>query len=133
MDKKFFFLKRLVFIGTSVYYIATKTVYMKYFLPLAFVLLCACADNSNKTDNEKAESETKIEIKTDSGEVKINSDGISIQSSEGGKDTVGIRINGEDGIKIEGKDGKVELKTDGGGKIKIEKKGTEIDIKIKEN
>lgn len=99
----------------------------------AMVLFIACEDNSNKTDNEKAESETKIEIKTDSGEVKINEDGISIQSSENGKDSVDIKINAKDGIKIEGKDGKVELKTDDGGKIKIEKKGKEIDIKMKEN
>ena len=106
---------------------------MKKFLPALFVLLIGCIDNSNKTDNEKSESESKIEIKTDSGEVKINDDGISIQSSEDGKDTVGIKINTKEGIKIEGKDGKVELNTDGDGKIKIEKKGKEVDIKIKEN
>jgi hypothetical protein len=106
---------------------------MKKFLPALFVFCIACNDNSNKTDNEKIESESKIEIKTDSGEVKINDEGISIQSSEDGKDTVGIKINAKDGIKIEGKDGKVELNTDGGGKIKIEKKGKEVDIKIKEN
>lgn len=106
---------------------------MKTFFPFAFILLVACSDYNAKTDNEKSESETKIEIKTDSGEVKINSDGISIQSSEEGKDSVGIKINAKDGIKIEGKDGKVELNTDGGGKIKIEKKGKEVDIKIKEN
>jgi hypothetical protein len=105
----------------------------KILYPFAFVFLISCTANSDKTDKEKLESETKIEIKTDSGEVKINSDGISIQSSEDGKDSVGIKINAKDGIKIEGKDGKVELKTDDGGNIKIEKKGKEVDIKIKEN
>jgi hypothetical protein len=106
---------------------------MKRFLPALFVLCIACTDYANKTDKEKTESETKIEIKTDSGEVKINDEGISIQSSEDGKDSVGIKINAKDGIKIEGKDGKVELNTDGGGKIKIEKKGKDVNINIKEN
>lgn len=105
----------------------------KLLFPFAFVLLIACNDSGDKTDNEKVETETKIEIKTDSGEVKSNQDGISIQSSEDGKDSVGIKINSKDGIKIEGKDGKVELKTDDGGKIKIEKKGKDININIKEN
>lgn len=106
---------------------------MKQFLfPAVFVLFAACS-NADQTDKEKAESESKIEIKTDSAEVKINSDGISIQSPEDGKDSVDIKINAKDGIRIEGKDGKVELKTDDGGKIKIEKKGKEVDIKIKEN
>jgi hypothetical protein len=106
---------------------------MKYFLPFVLFFIVACNNNSNKTDKEKTESETRIEIKTDSGEVKINDEGISIQSSEDGKDSVGIKINAKNGIKIDGKDGKVELNTDGGGKIKIEKKGKELDIKIKEN
>ena len=92
----------------------------KLLFPFALVLFIGCNGSGDKTDNEKAESETKIEIKTDSGEVKINKEGISIQSSE-------------DGIKIEGKDGKVELKTDDGGKIKIEKKGKDVNINIKEN
>lgn len=106
---------------------------MKKLLFPVIVLLFAACNDADKTDKEKVESETKIEIKTDSAEVKINSDGISIESSENGKDSVDIKINAKDGIKIEGKDGKVELKTDEGGKIKIEKKGKEIDIKIKEN
>lgn len=101
--------------------------------PFAFVLLIACNDSGDKTDNETVESETNIEIKTDSGEVKINEDGISIHSSGDGKDSVGIKINPKDGIKIEGKDGKAELKTDHGGKIKIEKKGKDVNINIKEN
>lgn len=103
----------------------------KILLPFALVLLLSCTDAADKTDGEKSES--KIEIKTDSGVVKINDDGISIQSSEDGKDSVGIKINAKDGIKIEGKDGKVELNTDGGGKIKIEKKGKDVNINIKEN
>lgn len=101
-------------------------------LPVLLILFAAC-NNDDQTDKEKTESESKIEIKTDSSEVKISSEGVSIQSSKDGDDSVGIKINAKDGIKIEGKDGKVELKTDDGGKIKIEKKGKEVDIKIKEN
>ena len=105
---------------------------MKYilisFLCLVFI---SCEDASQKSDKEKAGAETSIEVKTDSGEVKINGEGIAV--SENGHDSVSIKINSGEGIKVEGKDGKVELKTDGGGKIKIEKKGKEVDIKIKEN
>jgi hypothetical protein len=100
------------------------------FLFLAFFVFIGCTDNSDKTDNEKTES--KIEIKTDSGEVKINESGITISSNENGKDSVSIKINTTDGIKVEGKDGKVELKTGDGGKIKIEKKGKGVNIQIKE-
>ncbi|MBX9784274.1 MAG: hypothetical protein K2X48_13370 [Chitinophagaceae bacterium] len=82
----------------------------KFLIPVALILLIACDDDSNKTDNEKAGS--SVEIKTDSAEVKVNHEGISISASE---------------------DGKVELKTDGGGKIKIEKKGKDLNIHIKEN
>ena len=102
---------------------------MKQFFLLLLVLGFYACDDSQKSDNEKVESEAKIEIKGDSGEIKINSDGISIQ----GADSAGIKINSEDGIKIEGKDGKVEIKTDEGGRIKLEKKGKEVNIQIKEN
>lgn len=96
-----------------------------FFLVCSFV---ACS-NSQQSDNEKQSSESKIEIKGDSGEIKITEEGISIQ----GGDSAGIKINSKDGIKIEGKDGKVEIKTDDGGKIKMEKKGKEVNIQIKEN
>lgn len=103
----------------------------KFLIPVALTFLIACDDDSNKTDNEKAES--AIEIKTDSAEVKVNDEGISISASKDGKDSASIKITEKDGIKIEGKDGKVELNTDGGGKIKIEKKGKDVNINIKEN
>ncbi|TWI82999.1 hypothetical protein IQ13_1105 [Lacibacter cauensis] len=102
---------------------------MKQFLLLLLVLGFYACDDSQKSDNEKAESESKIEIKGDSSEIKINSEGISIT----GADSTGVKINSEDGIKVEGKDGKVEIKTDDGGKIKLEKKGKEVNIQIKEN
>ena len=78
---------------------------------------------------EKEKSETKIEISGDSGEIKISKEGISIQ----GDDSASIKINSKDGIKIEGKDGKVEIKTGDGGKLNVEKKGKEVNIEIKEN
>jgi len=107
---------------------------MKKILPaFALFLLLSCEDNSQKTDKEKAESETKIEIKTDSADVKIGEKGVSIKSKGEGSDTVDIKINADDGLKIEGKDGKVEIKTKEGGKLKIEKEGKEVNIKIKEN
>lgn len=102
----------------------------KIFLLLALVFFVSCEDDSNKTDNEKSES--KIEIKTDSGEVKVNESGITISSNEDGKDSLNIKINATDGIKVEGKDGKIELKTGDGGKINIEKKGKAVNIQIKE-
>ncbi len=102
----------------------------KLFFLLALFVFVSCEDDSNKTDNEKSES--KIEIKTDSGEVKVNESGITISSNEDGKDSVTIKINNTDGIKVEGKDGKVELKTGDGGKINIEKKGKDVNIQIKE-
>ena len=43
--------------------------------------LFSCENNSQQTDTEKEESETKIEIKGDSGEVKIGEDGISINET----------------------------------------------------
>lgn len=104
---------------------------MKKLLTLFLLPVFFACDDSDKTDNEKSES--KIEIKTDSGEVRVSEEGVSVTSKEGSDDSVSIKLNSKDGIKIEGKDGKVELNTDNGGKIKIEKKGKEIDIKIKEN
>jgi hypothetical protein len=110
----------------------TKKLYMKkILLPFALVLMLSCNDAADKTDGEKSES--KIEIITDSPAFHGDTDYIRPEPPEDGKDTVEIKINSKDGIKIEGKDGKVELNTDGGGKIKIEKKGKEMDIKIKEN
>ncbi len=102
----------------------------KIFLLLALFVFVSCEDDSNKTDNEKSES--NIEIKTDSGEVKVNESGITISSNDDGKDSVNIKINTSDGIKVEGKDGKIELNTGDGGKIKIEKKGKEVNIQLKE-
>jgi hypothetical protein len=107
---------------------------MKTILPaFALFLLFGCEDNSQKTDKEKAESETKIEIKTDSTEVKIGESGVSIKGKGEDADSVNIKINADDGIKIEDKDGKIELKTEDGGKLKIEKKGKDVNIQIKEN
>jgi hypothetical protein len=105
---------------------------MKYF----FILLLSsvffsCEDLSQKTDTEKAEGNSGLHIKTDSAEVKIGSDGISVQSTENGKDSVNIKINSTDGIKIEGKDGKVEINTGDGGSININKKGQNVNIKVK--
>lgn len=104
---------------------------MKKIVALFLLMAFAACDDSDKTDNEKSES--KIEIKTDSAEVQINKSGVSVSSKEEGGDSVTIKINSKDGIKIEGKDGKVELKTDDGGKIKIEKKGKDVNIQLKEN
>ena len=58
----------------------------------------------------------KIEIKGDSGEIKISEEGISIKGDDSGS----IKINSTDGIKIEGKDGKIEIKAGDSGKIKLE-------------
>ena len=96
----------------------------------AVVVLVGCGNDTNKTDTEKSES--TIEIKTDSTEVKVNESGITISSNEEGKDSVNIKINATNGIKIEGKDGKVELNTGDGGKIKIEKKGKGVNIQLNE-
>jgi hypothetical protein len=106
---------------------------MKIFV-IAFVLLAfiGCEEYAQKSDKEKENSQTNIEIKTDSGEVKVNDNGISVKAKDDNNDSVNIKINSADGIKIEGKDGKVELKTDGGGKIQIEKKGKDVNIQIKE-
>ncbi len=105
---------------------------MKQFFSIAFLLtLLSCNNSTQQTDNEKESNEAKLEIKTDSGEVKISSDGLSVEGKDG--DSLDIKINAEDGIKVEGKDGKVEIKTDEGGKIKLEKKGKEVNIQIKEN
>ena len=101
------------------------------FVFVFFLALLSCSDSTQQTDNEKESSEAKLEIKTDSGEVKTSSEGLSVAGKDG--DSVNIKINAEDGIKVEGKDGKVELKTDAGGKIKLEKKGKEVNIQIKEN
>ena len=107
---------------------------MKKIIPtFALFLLLSCEDNSQKTDKEKVESETKIEIKTDSAEVKIGENGVSIKGKDDNNDSVDIKINADDGIKIEGKDGKVEIKTKDGGNLKIEKKEKGVNIQIKEN
>ena len=107
---------------------------MKKIIPaFAFFLLMSCEDNSQKTDKEKAESETKIEIKTDSADVKIGENRVSIKGKDDNNDSVDIKINADDGIKIEGKDGKVEIKTKDGGNLKIEKKEKGVNIQIKEN
>jgi len=98
-----------------------------------FLFLYSCENNSQQTDKEKEESETKIEIKGDSGEVKIGEAGISIEGTGEDGDSVNIKINAKDGIKIEGKDGKVEIKTGDSSKLKIEQKGKTVNIQIKEN
>lgn len=100
------------------------------FVLVFFFTLLSCNDSTQQTDNEKENSEAKLEITTDSGEVKISSEGLSVEGKDG--DSVDIKINAEDGIKVDGKDGKIEVKTDDGGKIKLEKKGKEVNIRIKE-
>ena len=102
---------------------------MKQLVAFAIFLFFLSCDNTQQSDNEKEKSETKIEISGDSGEIKISKEGISIQ----GDDSASIKINSKDGIKIEGKDGKVEIKTGDGGKLNVEKKGKEVNIEIKEN
>lgn len=101
----------------------------------AFLLFACtgCEEYAQKSDKEKENSQINIEIKTDSGEVKLNDNGISVKATDENNDSVDIKINSTDGIKIEGKDTKVELKTDGGGKIQVEKKGKDVNIQIKEN
>jgi hypothetical protein len=106
----------------------TKVVMKYLFLSAILLSLIGCI-NSQQSDNEKESSEAKIEIIGDSGEIKISKEGISIT----GDDTASIKINSKDGIKIEGKDGKIEIKTGEGGKINLEKKGKEVNIQIKEN
>lgn len=102
---------------------------MKYlFLSALFFTLFGC-EYSQRSDNEKESSESKIEIKGDSGEIKISEEGISIKGDDSGS----IKINSTDGIKIEGKDGKIEIKAGDSGTIKLEKKGKEVNIQIKEN
>ena len=95
---------------------------------LLLLSLFSC-DNTQQSDNEKEKSETNIEISGDSGEIKISKEGISIT----GDDSASIKINSKDGIKIEGKDGKIEIKTGDSGNINVEKKGKEVNIEIKEN
>lgn len=102
---------------------------MKYFFLSALLLSFISCGDSQQSDNEKENSESKIEIKGDSGEIKISEEGISIK----GDDSASIKINSTDGIKIEGKDGKIEIKAGDSGKIKLEKKGKEVNIQIKEN
>lgn len=102
---------------------------MKYFFLSALLLTMFSCEDSQKSDNEKESSESKIEIKGDSGEIKISKEGISIK----GDDSASIKINSKDGIKIEGKDGKIEIKTGDSGNINVEKKGKEVNIQIKEN
>jgi hypothetical protein len=89
---------------------------MKTFLTSLFLLALFSCDTTQQTDNEKEKKVSKIEI-----------------TDNDGKDSVTIKLNSKDGLKIEGKDGKVELKTGDGGKINVEKKGKEINIEIKEN
>ena len=102
---------------------------MKYFFLSALLLTLFSCEDSQQSDNEKQSSESKIEIKGDSGEIKISEEGISIKGDDSGS----IRINSKDGIKIEGKDGKIEIKTGDSGNINVEKKGKEVNIQIKEN
>ena len=61
------------------------------FVVIFFSGLLSCGDSTQQTDNEKESSEAKIEIKTDSGEVKISSDGLSVEGKDG--DSVDIKIN----------------------------------------
>lgn len=89
---------------------------MKTLLTSLFFLALFSCDTTQQTDNEKEKKVSKIEI-----------------TDNDGKDSVTIKLNSKDGLKIEGKDGKVELKTGDGGKINVEKKGKEINIEIKEN
>ncbi|MFT3846132.1 MAG: hypothetical protein QM725_13840 [Lacibacter sp.] len=107
---------------------------MKHLLIAAVLLFfISCENASQQTDNEKEKNESKIEIKSDSAEVKIGENGVSIKAKDENNDSVNIKINSTDGIKVEGKDGKVEMKTGDGGKIKIEKKGKDVNIQLKEN
>lgn len=96
----------------------------------ALFLLFSCADNSQQSDNEKENA--NIEINTDSADIKIGEGGISVEGKDA-DDTMNIKINAKDGIKIEGKDGKVEINTGDSGGLKIEKKGKNVNIQIKEN
>jgi hypothetical protein len=102
---------------------------MKYFFLSALLLTLFSCEDSQQSDNEKESSESKIEIKGDSGEIKISKEGIYIKGDDSGS----IKINSKDGIKIEGKDGKIEIKTGDSGKINVEKKGKQVNIQIKEN
>ncbi|MFN8265368.1 MAG: hypothetical protein U0T11_04825 [Chitinophagaceae bacterium] len=102
------------------------------FLLFSAFVLFSCEDTTQQSDNEKSESKNGIEIKTDSNEIKINSNGITVSGTDGNKDTVGIKINEKDGIKVEGKDGKIQINTDNGGKIKVQKKGKEVNIQVNE-
>lgn len=104
----------------------------KFVFAFALFAFIGCEEYAQKSDNEKENSQTNIEINTDSGDFKINDNGISVKATDENNDSVNIKINSTDGIKIEGKDGKVDLKTDGGGKIRIEKKGKDVNIQIKE-
>lgn len=84
---------------------------MKKFV-FAFVLFAfiGCEEYAQKSDHEKENSKINIEIKTDSGEVKMNDNGITVKAKDENNDSVNIKINSTDGIKIEGKDVNIKIK-----------------------
>lgn len=81
-------------------------------LVFAFALFAfiGCEEYSQKSDKEKESSQTNIEIKTDSGEIKMSVNGISVKEKDENNDSVNIKINSTDGIKIEGKDVNIQIK-----------------------
>jgi hypothetical protein len=92
---------------------------MKYLFTICLAaLFFSCEDTTQKSDNEKEAASGNIEIKGDSSEIKINGGGVSVTSDKDG-DSVNIRINKKEGIKVESKDGNVEINTGAGGSINI--------------
>lgn len=116
----------------------------KIILPVALLLLLSCADSTQKTDNEKEGSEeNKIEVKAGDNEIKVSDDGVSVEAGtnksetdeDDTKDTASIKINAKDGIKVDSKDGKVdineggmEVKDKSGTKVKVDKNGVKINL-----
>ena len=100
---------------------------MKTLTTIAAVLFfSSCINTDQQSDSEKATRKNNgIEITTDSGAVKINEEGVSITN-----DSVSIRINEREGIRVEDKDGKVEINSQGDGNIKVETKKKELKLKV---
>ena len=101
-----------------------------------FILLIAftffsCEDTTQQSDNEKSENKAGIEIKTDSADIKINNNGITVSGTDGKKDSLDIKVNDDEEIRIESKDQKVELKK-GGGTVEVNKKGKKITLHLNE-
>jgi hypothetical protein len=85
---------------------------MKRLLTFAFVLsipfVVACEDDKPE------EKSGGLEIKGDEGTIKIGADGIKVDGKDGK-----VEIGGPGGIKVEGQDGKVEIKGENG-KLTVE-------------